>query len=152
MGKKLSDYSSFWFEKYNFSFQTISGEEVIPTEIIINSCLIEQNNVDLSGEKEKHFHQPSFIASLVEQSKMIDLRTTLSDGLEGCLDISETEKEEQANDDDLEKDDCDLDELENYPDEDVDAVSEESPSPDRCRSRDDEELGVTEMLSQMSGE
>merc|ERR1711874_506628 len=78
----------------NLSSQAISGEEVIPTEIIINSCLIEQNQVDLSIEKEKHFQKPNFITSSVEESKLIDLKT-LSDGLErGLENISETEKEE----------------------------------------------------------
>ena len=131
-------------------------EEVKPTEIIINSCLIEQNRVDLSREKEKQFHKPNFMASFVEESQMMDLKT-LSDGLEtGPGNISEEEDEELE-----EVSNIDNDGMENHPDPDSSSIKEESESqvdyefPKSARSEssqsDDGELGVTELLGQMSG-
>ena len=130
-------------------------EEVKPTEIIINSCLIQQNRVDLSTEKEKLFQKPNFMASFVEDSKMIDLKT-LSDGLEiGSENISEDDKEEE--DEELEEV-CNIDNegMENpssIKGESESQVDYEFPKSVRSESRqsDDEELGVKELLGQMSG-
>jgi len=47
-------------------------------EIIVQSCLIEQNNIDLKMDK-KYFSKPSFMTSIVEESWAKDSKT-LSDG------------------------------------------------------------------------
>jgi len=47
-------------------------------EIIVQSCLIEQNNIDLKMDK-RYFAKPSYMASIVEESRVKDSKT-LSDG------------------------------------------------------------------------
>jgi len=60
-------------------------------EIIVQSCLIEQNNIDLKMDK-KFFSKPSFMASIVEESWTKDSKT-LSDGGEFGFVESEAEME-----------------------------------------------------------
>ena len=168
----MSDYysSSSNDIKDNFSFQAISGEEVIPAEIIINSCLIEQNTVDLSNlsspvtrEKEKQFPQPNFMASFVEESKMTDLKT-LSDGLnvsdsgrEEQLEEEHKKEEEEEEGKDLHVPDIIEEDSKHYPSggSEESEINVEFPKSERSESGSqttDEDLGVTDLLSQMTGE
>ena len=119
--------------------------------------------MDLSREKEKLFQKPNFMASFVEGSKMIDLKT-LSDGLKGSLE-NISDKEEEYEDELLEvpdiiDEDDDDDSIKNYPDPDP-TIKEESetqidyefPPSERSESSEtnDEELRVAQFWGQMSG-
>ena len=61
-------------------------------EIIVQSCLIEQNNIDLKMDK-MYFSKPSYMASIVEESRVKDSKT-LSDG--GEFDFLESEADKAA--------------------------------------------------------
>eukprot|EP00090_Calanus_glacialis_P037984 TRINITY_DN6607_c0_g1_i1.p1 TRINITY_DN6607_c0_g1~~TRINITY_DN6607_c0_g1_i1.p1 ORF type:complete len:1476 (-),score=228.81 TRINITY_DN6607_c0_g1_i1:131-4558(-) len=60
-------------------------------EIIVQSCLIEQNNIDLKMDK-RYFSKPSYMASIVEESRVKDSKT-LSDGGEFEFVESDPDKE-----------------------------------------------------------
>eukprot|EP00092_Neocalanus_flemingeri_P028135 GFUD01030555.1.p1 GENE.GFUD01030555.1~~GFUD01030555.1.p1 ORF type:complete len:1478 (+),score=209.49 GFUD01030555.1:136-4569(+) len=77
--------------------QTLQTEaEEIPAEnhqeIIVQSCLIEQNNIDLKMDK-MYFSKPSYMASIVEESRVKDSKT-LSDG--GEFELLESEEDDKA--------------------------------------------------------
>jgi len=60
-------------------------------EIIVQSCLIEPNNIDLKLDK-MYFSKPSYMASIVEETRVKDTKT-LSDGGEFDFIESEADKE-----------------------------------------------------------
>ena len=121
----------------------------------------------VTREKEKQFPQPNFMASFVEESKMIDLKT-LSDG----LNISDTMIEDQSEEEVVEQEEQEGEEGEDLQ---VSDVIEEDDKTDASGEREEsetqidvkfpksersesgcqtpaEDLGVTDLLSQMTGE
>ena len=126
----------------------------------------------VTREKEKQFPQPNFMASFVEESKIIDLKT-LSDG----LNISDTMIEDQPEEEQVEQEEQEeQDEAEEEEDLQVsDIIEEDDKTDDKTGEGEESEtkidvefpksersesgcqtpagdLGVTDLLSQMTGE
>ena len=122
----------------------------------------------VTREKEKQFPQPNFMASFVEKSKMIDLKT-LSDG----QNVSDTEIEDQCEKEEQEQEHeegegerdylqvSDIIEEDDKPDpssereESETRIDVEFPKSERSGSSSQtpaEDIGVTDLLSEMTGE